>query len=130
MSAQYIPVLLAFGFAAGVAAALIGVSALLGRGRPGPSGHQGTSNEGEMAPPEAVHRRGSVTFFLVALVFTLFAAGLVFLLPWALAIREFAAEGATVFLPAGLAFIAVLGVGDIYLWKAGAFDWGGRGSGR
>jgi len=127
MSAQYIPVLLAFGFAATVAVSLIGLSALLGQGRSGPSLKR-ESYESGMPLLDAAHKRVSVKFFLVALVFILFDVEVVFLFPWALAMREFVAEGNTVFLPAGLVFIAILAVGDIYLWKAGAFDWGGRGS--
>lgn len=127
MTAQYIPVLFAFGFATLVAVSLIGLSALLGVGRTSPALKR-ESYESGMPLLDAAHKRISIKFFLVALVFILFDVEVVFLFPWALAIRELAAAGNPVFLPAGLIFIAVLAIGDIYLWKAGAFDWGGRGS--
>lgn len=127
MTAQYIPVVFAFAFAGLVAISLIGLSAILGRGRTNPERKRQTYESG-MPLLDTARKRVSVKFFVVALVFILFDVEVVFLFPWAVAARELLAEGNTVFLPAGLIFLLVLAIGDIYLWKEGAFDWTRRGS--
>jgi NADH-quinone oxidoreductase subunit A len=63
--------------------------------------------------------RFSVKFYLVALLFILFDIETVFLLPYAVAYRRLGMEG---FLGV-LAFVAVLGVGLLYILKRRALEW-------
>ena len=63
--------------------------------------------------------RFSVKFYLVALLFVLFDIETVFLLPSAVAYRKLGMEG---FLEV-LAFVAVLGLGLLYILKRRALEW-------
>ena len=63
--------------------------------------------------------RFSVKFYLVALLFILFDIETVFLIPYAVAYRRLGMEG---FLGV-LAFVAVLGLGLLYILKRRALEW-------
>jgi len=63
--------------------------------------------------------RFEVRFYLVALLFVLFDIETVFLLPYAVSYQKLGMSG----LWAVLAFVAVLGLGLVYLIKRGALDW-------
>jgi NADH-quinone oxidoreductase subunit A len=113
----FIPVLILMGFAAAVGAALLALSRLLGRR---------VRTQGKLSPYECgmplldkSHKRISVKFFLVAMVFILFDVEIAFVYPWAAALRS---GGAPLFLEM-VVFLATLAVGYAYLWKKGALDW-------
>jgi NADH-quinone oxidoreductase subunit A len=127
MIAQYIPVLLAFAFAALVASAIVGLSAFLGRGhlhRP----RTGETFESGMPLLDSSRKRVSIRFFVVAMVFIVFDVEVAFLFPWAVSVRGLLAEGNTTVLLDGLIFFVPLAIGYVYLWREGAFDWSRRGS--
>jgi len=126
MTAQYVPVLLAFAFAATVAAVLVGGSALLGRGRLAHARKTETYESG-MPLLDSSRKRVSVRFFVVAMVFVVFDVEVAFLYPWAVAVRPLLAEGGTTVLLDGLVFLVLLGIGYAYLWRVGAFDWSRQG---
>jgi NADH-quinone oxidoreductase subunit A len=63
--------------------------------------------------------RFSVKFYLVALLFILFDIETVFLLPYAVAYRRLGYEGFV----GVLAFVAVLGLGLLYILKRRALEW-------
>src|SRR5512137_499949 len=63
--------------------------------------------------------RFPVRFYLMAIVFILFDIEIVFLLPWAILFRQLGSAG----LADVLIFVAVLGVGYVYIWKKGVIDW-------
>lgn len=127
MTAQYIPVLMAFAFAASVAATLVVASRLLGRGRLHPPRKLETYESG-LPLLDASRKRVSVKFFVVAMVFIIFDLEVAFLFPVAVAARGLLAEGNTVVLLEVLAFLLILAIGYVYLWRAGAFDWSRSGS--
>ena len=127
MIAQYIPVVLAFAFAVMVAVAMVGLSALLGRGHFGRSRTRDTFESG-MPLLDGSRKRVSVRFFVVAMVFIVFDVEVAFLFPWAVSVRGLLAEGNTAVLLDGLVFLVLLAVGYAYLWREGAFDWSRRGS--
>jgi NADH-quinone oxidoreductase subunit A len=127
MITQYVPVLLAFAFAALVAVSLIGLSALFGRGRFHAPRTRETFEAG-MPLLDSSRKRFSVKFFVVAMVFIVFDVEVAFLFPWAVSARGLLAEGDTSVLLDGLIFLVLLAVGYIYLWREGAFDWSRRGS--
>jgi NADH-quinone oxidoreductase subunit A len=60
-----------------------------------------------------------VKFYLVALLFVLFDIETVFLLPYAVAYRRLGMDG---FIGV-LAFVAVLGIGLLYVVKRRALEW-------
>jgi NADH-quinone oxidoreductase subunit A len=122
MVTQYIPVVLAFAFAATVVGVIIGLSALLGRGRLHPKRKLETYESG-MPLLDSSRRRISVKFFIVAVVFIVFDVEVAFLFPWAVCTRQLVEAGSMVPLLEGLAFLALLLVGYAYLWREGAFEW-------
>lgn len=122
MTAQYIPVIMAFTFAAVVAATFVVASKLLGRGRLRPKRKLETYESG-MPLLDASRKRVSVKFFVVAMVFIIFDLEVAFLFPVAVAARGLINEGNTLVLFEVLAFLLILAIGYVYLWRAGAFDW-------
>ena len=98
--------------------------------------------ESGMDPIHDTHRRFDVRFHLVAIAFLLFDVELLFLYPWAIASRDPAGLDAAVaesqriselgtviefsrLLVFGevMLFIALLGLGLVYAWKRGVFQW-------
>lgn len=127
MTAQYVPILLAFAFAGLVAGSVVALSALIGRGRLRQERKTDTYESG-MPLLDASRKRVSVKFFVVAMVFIIFDVELAFLFPWAVSLRELVAEGNKLAVWDGLIFLILLGIGYVYLWREGAFDWARRGS--
>ncbi len=127
MTAQYIPVLLAFGFAALVAVSIVGLSLLAGRSRVRAERKTETYESG-MPLLDSSRKRVSIKFFVVAMVFIVFDVEVAFLFPWAISARSLLAEGDTTILLDGVIFLVLLAIGYVYLWREGAFDWSRRGS--
>ncbi|MBZ5588457.1 MAG: NADH-quinone oxidoreductase subunit A [Acidobacteriia bacterium] len=125
MITQYIPVVLAFAFAAVVSGALIGLTAFLGRGRLGGTRTRDTYESG-VPLLDGSRKRVSVRFFVVAMVFIVFDVEVAFLFPWAVSARGLLAEGNNAVLLDGLIFLVLLAIGYVYLWREGAFDWSRR----
>jgi NADH-quinone oxidoreductase subunit A len=75
--------------------------------------------ESGMDPLGSTRARFSINFYVVAILFIVFDVETVFLLPWAVVMRE---VGVTGFVTASL-FIFILTVGLIYEWKKGALEW-------
>ena len=109
----------------GFAGVMIGLSVLLGPKNPTPE---------KLAPYECgmpavgdARERRSVKFYLVAMIFLLFDIEAIFLIPWAVAygIELQGTDQAMQKLLYGemMAFIAVLFIGLIYVWKKGLFEW-------
>jgi NADH-quinone oxidoreductase subunit A len=113
----YAPLLIQLLAAMGLSAAIILLSALVGRHRPTRAKEQpyecGIRPTGDAREPFSVH------FYLVAMVFILFDIEAIFLYPWALIYRELRTFGFVEM----LLYIAILLAGYIYLWKKGALDW-------
>lgn len=60
-----------------------------------------------------------VHFYLVAVLFILFDIEVIFLLPWAVVLRELKLFG----LIEMVIFIVILLVGYVYAWRKGALEW-------
>lgn len=75
--------------------------------------------ESGMDPLGDTRARFSVKFYVVAILFIVFDVETVFLVPWAVVMREVGLAG---FATAGI-FIFILTVGLIYEWKKGALEW-------
>ena len=124
MTNSYIPILIMLIIAAGMGAVFLSLNWFLGK-------HQ--RNPAKLAPYESgvplldeSRKRVNVRFYQIAMLFILFDIEAAFLYPWAVIYR-----GATR-TPNGLSwfifgemmlFIALLGVGYVYVWKKKTFDW-------
>ena len=75
--------------------------------------------ESGMDPIGDTRSRFSMNFYVVAILFIVFDVETVFLLPWAVVMRQVGVAG---FVAAGM-FIFILTVGLIYEWKKGALEW-------
>lgn len=117
MEESYLPILILMLFAIGVAGAMLLLSAVLGprlRTR-----RKLETYESGMPLLDASHKRLSIQFFLIAMVFILFDVEIAFLYPWAVVLRE----GGIPLFAEMVVFLAILAVGYAYLWKKRAFDW-------
>jgi NADH-quinone oxidoreductase subunit A len=114
---QYIPIAVLFGIALFFAILLPVLSLSLGPKRPSP--RKEMPYESGITPIGTAQRRLPVKFYLIAVLFILFDIEIIFLLPWAVTLRELGLFGlAEVFV-----FIAILLVGYIWIWKKGALEW-------
>jgi len=119
---DYLPILLMFIVAGGFAVGNVLLSQLVG---------QRKSTRTKLMPYEcgkdpvgSARERFSVKFYLIAMIFILFDIEVIFLIPWAVVFKTFAASGYRwlVYVEMML-FVVLLLVGYIYVIKKGAFDW-------
>jgi len=116
--AAYLPLLLHFAIALGLASAIVTLSYLIGQHKP---------NRAKVSPYECgvqpigdARSRFSVKFYLVAMLFILFDVEAVFLYPWAVILRELKMFGFWEM----IVYIVIILVGLFYVWKKGVLDWG------
>lgn len=93
------------------------ISRIFGPKRPTPK--KLAPYESGMTPIGPARRRLPVRFYLVAVLFILFDVEIIFLLPYAVLIRQLGIYGLIV---AGI-FVVLLTLGLIYEWKKGALEW-------
>ncbi len=80
--------------------------------------------ESGMNPIGPGTRRVPVRFYLVAVLFILFDIEIIFIIPWAVILKQFVGEHLGVFaLVEMIVFIIVLLIGLAYAWKKGALEW-------
>ncbi len=116
-SEAFIPILLMLSVATVIAAALLGLNAILGR-KVRTKRKLGPYESGTPLLDES-RKRISIKFFIVAVIFIIFDVEAAFLYPWAVVFRQ----GGWPMFGEMLLFLAVLFLGFAYLWKKGAFDW-------
>jgi NADH-quinone oxidoreductase subunit A len=104
----------------GLVAGMIGVSYILGQRHMMRATRQ--PFESGIVPVGYARFRLPVQFYLVAMFFVIFDLEAAFLYAWATAVREAGWTGYVVI----LVFIAALLAALVYLWRAGALDWGPR----
>lgn len=122
MFEQFIPVLLVLAVAVVFSAAFLGISFWLGPRRSTPV--KDSTYECGIPVRGTTHIRFFVRFFLVALFFLLFDLEAVFLYPWVLLFNGLVASGHGMFALGEMgAFVLVLVVGFIYIWKKGGLEW-------
>lgn len=117
MPSDYLPIAVLIAFSIGVAALIVGLGHLFGPRRA--NVRKGQPYESGMMPYGPGQRRMPVHFYLVAVLFILFDIEIIFLLPWAVVLRELALFG----LIEMFVFVAILLVGLVYAWKTGALEW-------
>ncbi len=103
-----------------VVLAMLGASALLGPYRPRP--HKATTFECGVPLLEPGHKRYSVKYYLVAVLFLVFDLETVLLYPLALKYRALAQLGWGIFFEVFI-FVFILLIGLIYAIKKGAIEW-------
>ncbi len=122
MFAQFMPVLLVLAVATAFAGLFLGLSSWLGPRRPSPL--KDSTYECGVPPRGTTQIRFFVRFFLVAIFFLLFDLEAVFLYPWVLLFRGLVAAGQGAFALAEMgAFVLVLVVGFLYIWRKGGLEW-------
>jgi NADH-quinone oxidoreductase subunit A len=89
-----------------------------------PTAVKGMPYESGMPPIGGARERFSIKFYLVAMMFIVFDIETVFLLPWAAIFTGGTATVTTGFLLVEMiVFLVILGIGYVYVWKRGAFQW-------
>ena len=117
MSGAYLPLLLLFTVSVLNAVGMLVASHIFSPRRPTPQKEM--PYESGMIPLGDTRARFSVKFYMVAISFIVFDLETIFLLPWAVQMREL---GWSAFL-AMLMFVIVLAVGLLYEWKKGGLEW-------
>jgi NADH-quinone oxidoreductase subunit A len=113
----FLPILMMLGAAVAIAALLLVLNYFVGRRVR--TRRKLMPYESGMPLLDDNRKRIPVKFFIVAMIFILFDVDTAFFYPWAVVLRD---GGGPVFW-AMMPFLALLVLGDIYLWKKGAFDW-------
>jgi NADH:ubiquinone oxidoreductase subunit 3 (subunit A) len=116
MPHSFLPILIVLGLAAGMAGSILALNALLGPKLR--TARKLETYESGIPVIDASHKRISIKFFVIAMIFILFDVEIAFLYPWALVFRS---VGWPLFVEM-VVFMAVLAVGYAYIWKKGAFD--------
>lgn len=117
MPIDYLPIAVLIFFATGAAVSIIALGHLFGPRKKNP--RKGQPYESGMVPYGPGRRRVPVHFYLIAVLFILFDVEIVFMLPWAVVLRDLALFG----LIEMVLFVLILAVGLIYAWKKGALEW-------
>ena len=122
MFEQFLPVLLVLVVAMAFSGVFLGISFWLGPSRP--SSAKNSTYECGVPVRGTTQIRFFVRFFLVALFFLLFDLEAVFLYPWVILYNELLGAGHALFALGEMgAFVGVLLVGFIYIWKKGGLEW-------
>ena len=70
-------------------------------------------------PIDSARGRYTVRYYIIAILFVVFDVETIFLFPWAVKFQELGAYG----LVTMVAFLGILIVGYVWLYKKGALDW-------
>ena len=124
MADQFLPVLMTLGVALAFAVVLLGSAAILGQRSKQPTVSGREPYESGVPLLDRARKRISIKFYLVALVFVVLDVEVAFLYPWAVTYRSSVSDGSLVVLWDMVAFLALLAVVYLYLWRKGIFDWG------
>jgi NADH-quinone oxidoreductase subunit A len=117
MSGAYLPLLLLFGVSLATAVGMVVLTHILNPARP--TAQKAMPYESGMIPLGDTRARFSVKFYMVAISFIVFDLEAIFLIPWAVRMREL---GWGPFLAMAI-FVVVLAVGLLYEWKKGGLEW-------
>ena len=115
--AEYFPILVFLGIAAGIAIAMVGGSMLLARQKP--YAEKLSTYECGFEPFEDTRHRFDVRFYLVSILFIIFDLEVAFLFPWAVSFQHLGEFGFW----SMMVFLAVLTIGFAYEWRKGALEW-------
>jgi NADH-quinone oxidoreductase subunit A len=117
MLERYVPIFILFLIAAGFAALVLGLSAVMGPRGIHPAALE--PYESGIVPEEPARRRFPVRFALIAMLFLVFDIEAVFFYPWAVVFKRLGLFA----LVEMFLFIGILLIGYIYAYKKGALNW-------
>jgi NADH-quinone oxidoreductase subunit A len=115
--ANYLPILVFLLIGAVMGVAFLAIGFILGPRRP--DAEKGSPYECGFEAFEDARMKFDVRYYLVAILFIIFDLEIVFLFPWAVALKQIGMAGFI----AMLVFLGVLVVGFVYEWKKGALEW-------
>lgn len=113
----YAPMFMMFIAAAGLAAIFFGLASVLGKKKP--TAEKMLPFECGSESSGAQHLKLSVKFYLTAILFVVFDIEAVFVYPWAVQFKSLGWVG----LASMFAFLAVIVVALVYVWRKGALEW-------
>lgn len=119
MLTDYVSILVLLVLSVVLAALVVSISVLFGPRRRARGARKQAPYESGMVAIGSAQRRLPVRFYLIAVLFILFDVEIIFLFSLATALRDLGWAG---FIPL-LIFVVILFVGDVWLWKKGAFEW-------
>lgn len=117
MLMEYLPLLIILLLAVFIGFFVVVLGNTFGPKRPGQ--RKNSPYESGMVPYGPAKRRISVRYYLIAVLFILFDIEVVFLVPWAVVVRQIGVPG-LVFM---IIFVLILEVAHLYAWKKGALEW-------
>jgi NADH-quinone oxidoreductase subunit A len=118
---DYLPLFILVVLAGLIAAAIVGLSFILGPKQPNVA--KNSTYECGVEPVGDARNSYPVKFSLVAMLFILFDIETVFLYPWAVLFRNNLMISRSFLFGEMAMFITILFVGYVYVWKKGALDW-------
>ena len=108
--------------AVGIGGTILGLNWIVGRHQRNPS--KLSPYESGVPMLDVNRKRVNVRFYQIAMLFILFDIEAAFLYPWAVIYRDVSRGPSGMFVFGEmLVFIALLGVGYVYVWRKKAFDW-------
>ena len=115
--AEYLPILIFMGIAAGLAVVMVAASYIVTRQRPD---HEKLSSyECGFEAFDDARSKFDVRFYLVSILFIIFDLEVAFLFPWAVSLSDIGVFGFW----SMIVFLGLLTIGFIYEWKKGALEW-------
>jgi NADH-quinone oxidoreductase subunit A len=114
---EYVGILIVAALAGLIATAMLLANRLLGPKRPNPN--KALPFECGVDPIALPAGRLPVHFYVMAMLFVVFDVELVFLFPWAVALKQLGWFG----LIEMALFLGIVVAGFLYAWKKGALDW-------
>lgn len=114
---EYLPILIFFGVAIGLAGLMIIASFIVARQNPDPE--KVSAYECGFEAFDDARSRFDVRFYLVAILFIIFDLEVAFLFPWAVSLSDTGLFGFW----SMVVFLGILTIGFIYEWKKGALEW-------
>lgn len=117
MLAEYLPILMFFGVAAGMALLAVAASWIVARQRP--DAEKLSAYECGFEPFDDARGRFDVRFYLVAILFIVFDLEVAFLFPWAVTLDATGTFGFW----SMMIFLGLLTIGFVYEWRKGALEW-------
>lgn len=114
---EYLPILMFFGVAVGLAVVMVAASVIVGQQKP--DAEKLSAYECGFEAFGDARRQFDVRFYLVAILFIIFDLEVAFLFPWAITLGELGVFGFW----SMMIFLGVLTVGFVYEWRKGALEW-------
>jgi NADH-quinone oxidoreductase subunit A len=115
--AAYLPILIQMVLGIGLACIIVTLSYLIGKHRR--TAVKGRPYECGITPVGDADHRFSVKFYMVAIVFILFDIEAIFLIPWAVEMRQLKMFGFVEM----LVYMVIVLAGFYYIWTKGVIDW-------